>query len=278
MAPRAFSKNFDSEAGMSGSSESLDGIRETIDELATRYELGEGAPDALHELVRMVDWGQGNFVPKSTDSEEELLAAKHQARRKTGRPQREIKSSRPTRDRGRAPRVASSLLAESLTGLELEPVRAAGRMADIGSGAGFPGLTLAIALPETRVALLENVAEKCDFLRRAVEELELDNVEVVEGPAQEWSEGAGKCDVVTSRKAGRPKTIIEWSAPLLAPGGAIVVWPGSTDLKREVLEEAAGAAEAAGLRLAEPHSWTSKNRKGKTLTKHLYMYEKSAQG
>jgi 16S rRNA (guanine(527)-N(7))-methyltransferase RsmG len=236
------------------SSESLhDGVREAIDELATRHELDEGAADALHGLVRMVDWGQGNFVPKPN-------------------------SNGPTRDRRRAGRVASNVLAESLSGLELEPVRGAQRMADIGSGAGFPGLVLAIARPEARVALIENVAEKCSFLRRAIDELGVDNVEVVEGPAQGWSEGAGKCDVVTSRKVGRPKTIIEWSAPLLAPGGAVVLWPGSSDFEKEAIEDAAGAADEAGLRVAEVHSRTSTNRKGKRLVKHLYMYEKPAQG
>jgi 16S rRNA (guanine527-N7)-methyltransferase len=147
-------------------------------------------------------------------------------------------------------------------------------MADIGSGAGFPGMVLAIALPRAEVTLIEKVPEKCSFLRRAAAELGLDNVEVVEGTVQQWSEGVGTCDVVTSRKVGRLETIVEWSAPLLAPGGAVALWPGSTDFDAEAPEAAADAAHAAGLRLAHVHRLESENRRGKPVVKHLYLYEK----
>lgn len=239
---------------MGGSSESVhEGIREEIDALATRYELADGAADALQGLVRLVDWGQANFVPRSDPS------ASAGDRRGLRAPSR---------------RTALNLLAESLSGLELEAVRAARRVADIGSGAGFPGLVLAIALPQARLALIEKVPERCRFLRRAAAELGLDNVEVVEGTAQEWSEGAGACDVVTSRKVGRLKTMVEWSAPLLARGGAVALWPGTTDFTEEEPAAAADAADAAGLRLAQVLPLESENRRGKTVVKHLYLYEK----
>ena len=139
-------------------------------------------------------------------------------------------------------------------------MRTAGRLGDIGSGAGFPGLVLGIALPQTRVALLEKVREKCVFLRRAVEELGLDNVEVVEGTVQKWTDGSGRCDVVTSRRAGRLNTMVEWSAPLLAPEGAIVLWQqGRRNPAKEAL--AADAAEELGLRLAEVHPPEDRNGK-----------------
>ena len=170
--------------------------------------------------------------------------------------------------------VVSSTLAESLAGLELEPVRGARHIADIGSGAGFPGLVLAIALPEARVTLIEKVREKCSFLRRASEELSLGNVEVVQGTVQRWTEGAGACDVVTSRKVGRLDTVVEWSAPLLAPTAAVALWPGRSDFDEgaNAAGSAADAAQAAGLRLAKVHPIPSMTRRGKRVVKHLYLY------
>ena len=68
------------------------------------------------------------------------------------------------------PRLAWDVhVADSLSGLEVPELRSAGRIADIGSGAGFPGLALAAALPEARVSLIESVRRKCEFMRRALE-------------------------------------------------------------------------------------------------------------
>jgi 16S rRNA (guanine(527)-N(7))-methyltransferase RsmG len=220
-------------------------VRNEIDALAALYELGDGAADALEAFVRLVDWGEQNFVPKP-DSEDRT----------------------PSR-RGRRSwsRAATKMLTESLAGLDLEPVRAARRLADIGTGAGFPGVVLAIALPQARVALVERVPEKCRFLRRVTTELGLNHVDVVERPVQEWSEGVGSCDVVTSRRAGRPNAIIERTAQLVRPGGAIVMWQRQWDSPKEAL--AADAAEAAGLRLSRVH------RIGR---RRLYLYEKAGAG
>lgn len=232
-------------------------VREEIDSLATRYELADGAADSLQGFVGMVDWGEPNFVPKA-------------------------ESQRRRRDRRRPPeqhrRMASNLLAESLAGLELEPLRTATRLADIGSGAGFPGMVLAIALPQAQVTLLEKVPEKCAFLRSVLEELRLDHVEVFEGPVQEWSDGAGACDAVSSRKVGRMDVMLEWTAPLLAPGGATVLYPGRTDFPDDATDEAAEVADATGLELAEVKPISSENRRGKPEQKHLYMYQKVGDG
>lgn len=233
---------------MTGSSELVhEHIREEIDALAARYELVDGAADALQGLVRAADWRQPNYVPKSDPSRS-----------------REVEKPRSIEQQRR---LASNLLAESLSGLELEPLRTANRLADIGSGAGFPGLVLAIGLPEARVALIDKSGDTCRFLRRVTSELGLDNVEVVEGEVEGWSDGAGACDVITSRRLGRPNLIIGLFAPLLAPGGAVVLWQRRRDPAKENL--AREAAEAAGLRLARVH--TPKERRGK---QNLYLYEK----
>jgi 16S rRNA (guanine(527)-N(7))-methyltransferase RsmG len=226
-------------------------LREEIDALATRYALSDGSAKALHGLVQLVDWGEPNFVPKSGSAD---------GSRERRRPVETAK------------RVALNTLVESLSGLELEPLRTARRVADVGSGGGFPGLVLAIALPQARMALIERIPDKCRFLRRAAEELGLENVEVVEGNVQAWSEGLGACDVVTSRKAGRFNTVVEWCAPLLAPGGALALWPGTSDFGEDAIAAGAEAAEAAGLRLAQVLQLPSVNRKGERIAKRLYLY------
>jgi 16S rRNA (guanine527-N7)-methyltransferase len=149
-----------------------------------------------------------------------------------------------------------SRLASSLIALELEQVRTARRMADIGSGSGFPGLVLAAALPRTNVTLVEKKAERCSFLQLAVDEMGLSNVEVVHSDAEQWSEGVASCDLVTSRSVAKPGAMIELVAPLLALGGAAVLW-GTPKRNPAKEAEAAVVAEEVGLqpvavRLTEP--------------------------
>ena len=68
---------------------------------------------------------------------------------------------------------------DSLTGLEVPALREAGRIADIGAGAGFPGLVLAVALPEARVDLIESVGRKYEFMRHAIETADIPNATVL---------------------------------------------------------------------------------------------------
>src|SRR5690348_3346033 len=71
-------------------------------------------------------------------------------------------------------------VADSLTGLEVSGLREAGRIADIGSGAGFPGLVLAVALPQARVDLIESVGRKCAFMERAIAAAGIENARVID--------------------------------------------------------------------------------------------------
>jgi len=243
-----------SHGGTGGLPESeREGIAEATAALAARHELGDGVASRLEDLVWLVDWGRANFVPIPSASASEP-------------------DPRGTRSPSR--RIVVSTLAEALAGLELEAVRGARRIGDIGSGAGFPGLVLAVALPEARVTLIEKVAERCAFLRHASGELALQNVEVFEGNAQEWSDGAAVCDLVTSRKVGRLATMMSWAAPLLAPGGTVVFWPGTSDFGEKEPAEAVDAAQAAGLRPAWVHPIATFNRKGHSVVKHLHIYER----
>lgn len=140
-------------------------------------------------------------------------------------------------------------LADSLSGLELPAVRTATRIADLGAGAGFPGLVLAVALPRARVSLVESAGRKCAFIARAAEAAGIENVDVVHARAEEWRDGADACDVVTARALAPLAVIAEYAAPLLRRGGTLVAWKGALDEAEE--RAAATAAGALGLELAE---------------------------
>lgn len=101
------------------------------------------------------------------------------------------------------------------------------RVADIGSGAGLPGLALAIAKPDLDVTLIESLLRRTEFLRMAVSELGLD-VEVVRGRAEEPAvrESAGGCDAVVSRAVAPLDKLTRWSMALLRPDGRMLAIKG----------------------------------------------------
>jgi 16S rRNA (guanine527-N7)-methyltransferase len=172
----------------------------------------------------------------------------------------------------REPREAADAhLADSLVALELEVMRAATRIADLGSGAGFPGLALAVALPEARTTLVESAARKCAFLERAIAAAGVPNAEVVHARVEEWSAGAEAHDLVTVRALAALPVVVEYAAPLLAMGGALVAWRGRRDRDAEVA--AARAAAEVGLepgevRRVEPYP-AARDR-------HLHVFRKTA--
>jgi 16S rRNA (guanine527-N7)-methyltransferase len=140
-------------------------------------------------------------------------------------------------------------VADSLVALELDAVRGARRIADLGSGAGWPGLALAAALPAARVALVESAVRHCRYLERAVAAGGLSNVEVVHARAEEWAAGVGVHDLVTARALAALPVVCEYAAPLLVEGGVLVAWKGAVPDD----EARAGAAAAAelGLKVGE---------------------------
>jgi 16S rRNA (guanine527-N7)-methyltransferase len=148
-------------------------------------------------------------------------------------------------------------IADSLAALELEPVRVARAIADIGSGAGWPGLALAAALPDARVALVESAGRHCRYLERAVEVGGLGNVTVVTARAESWPEGLGAHDLVTARAVAALPVLCEYAAPLLAEGGHLVAWKGAVG-DQEAADGAAAAAElglvALGVHTVEPYA------------------------
>jgi 16S rRNA (guanine527-N7)-methyltransferase len=140
-------------------------------------------------------------------------------------------------------------VADSLVALELPAVAAAREVADLGSGAGFPGLALAAALPAARVHLVESAGPKCAFLERATARARITNAEVVHARAEEWEDGGEACDLVTARALAPLSILAEYAAPLLREQGALVAWKGRRDAREEA--DGAYAAEQLGLEPVE---------------------------
>jgi 16S rRNA (guanine527-N7)-methyltransferase len=140
---------------------------------------------------------------------------------------------------------------DSLTGLEVPGLREATRIADVGAGAGFPGLVLAVALPKAQVDLIESVGRKCEFIRRAADLAGIPNGAVLNLRSEEWAaaEGREAYDVVTARAVGRLSTLAELASPLLKPNGALVAWKGRRDAEEE--RQLAAAAEALAMERGE---------------------------
>jgi 16S rRNA (guanine527-N7)-methyltransferase len=126
-------------------------------------------------------------------------------------------------------------VADSLTGLEIADLREAPRIADIGSGAGFPGLALAAALPGSGVDLIESVGRKCEFIQRAIDESGINNARVINSRSEELAEGEGRESyvAVTARAVGRLSTLAELASPLLIEGGVLVAWKGKRNPDEE---------------------------------------------
>lgn len=104
-----------------------------------------------------------------------------------------------------------------------------GRLADVGSGAGFPGLPLKIAFPELQVTLLEPNNKKCAFLREVRSTLGLSNLEVVRSRYEDFNATPGSFDFVCSRALGSYKRLLQWTKAILNPGSHIILWLGTED-------------------------------------------------
>jgi 16S rRNA (guanine527-N7)-methyltransferase len=122
------------------------------------------------------------------------------------------------RDRGEARRVH---IEESLVAVEVVR-RFGGPLVDVGSGGGAPGIPLAAALPEREVTLLEANGRKCSFLREAATEFR--NVRVVWGRAEDQE--TDRFGVAVAKALAAPPVAAEWCLPLVAPGGAAILYVG----------------------------------------------------
>jgi 16S rRNA (guanine527-N7)-methyltransferase len=210
--------------------------RPELDALVGRYRLGADAADSLAGLLEAL--AAEPDPPTTIRDPEEALAAH---------------------------------VADSLTGLDVPELRGASRIADLGSGAGFPGLVLAIALPQTRIDLIESTARKCAVIERLAAGAGVANARPVRARAEEWAAGEGReaYEAATARALAPLPTALEYAAPLLRPGGALVAWHGARDADEERSARAAGEQLGFGperVEMATPFRGAH--------SRHLYVYRK----
>lgn len=161
---------------------------------------------------------------------------------------------------------------DSLTGLEVPDLQAAPRIADIGAGAGFPGLVLAVALPHTQVDLVESIGRKCEFMRQAIETAGIPNATVLNTRSEDLASGKGRetYDAVTARAVGRLSTLAELASPLLKPNAVLVAWKG----KRDEDEEKQLANASSDLAMTPGQVLDVGNRAGSE-HRHLHVIRKT---
>jgi 16S rRNA (guanine527-N7)-methyltransferase len=139
-------------------------------------------------------------------------------------------------------------VADSLTGLDVPELAAARRIADVGAGAGFPGLALAVALPDSQVDLIESIGRKCAFMTGAIEAAGIANATVLDTRSEDWAKADGReaYEAVTARAVGRLSTLAELASPLLKPNGTLIAWKGKRDEEEE--DQLARASESLAMR------------------------------
>jgi 16S rRNA (guanine527-N7)-methyltransferase len=188
---------------------------EAIARLAERYALGSEAADRLGALLRLLT--EDPAAPTAVRDPEAAL---------------------------------NDHIADSLVALELDEVRHAAAIADLGAGAGLPGIPLAIALPGCEVFLVESNRRKGEFIQRAIATCGLTNAAAVTVRAEEWGDGFERVDLVTARALAPLSVVAEYAAPLLRIGGALLAWKGRID--RSDQAAALVAACELGLELGPP--------------------------
>lgn len=101
------------------------------------------------------------------------------------------------------------------------------QVADVGSGAGLPGLVLAIGRPDLSLTLIESMARRCEWLQFCVEELGLDNVRICNARAEEFR-GKQAFSHLTARAVGNLSTLLGWTAPLVKMHGTMLFLKGAS--------------------------------------------------
>lgn len=168
--------------------------------------------------------------------------------------------------------IVDGHIADSLAGLLVPRLATARSIVDIGSGAGFPGLALAAALPAAAVDLVDGTARKVEVIDRLAAAAGIANARGVAERIETWAgaEGAGAYEAATVRAVASLAVLAEYAAPLLSDGGVLVAWKGARDEAEEAAGQAAG--ELVGLAPVEvlqvvPYAGAH--------SRHLHVYEKA---
>ncbi len=162
---------------------------------------------------------------------------------------------------------------DSLTGLEVPDLHEARRIADLGAGAGFPGLVLAVTLPEAHVDLIDSISRKTAFITHAAAEASIPNATALTTRAEDLArtEARESYDVVTARAVGRLSTLAELASPLLKENGLLIAWKGRRDAEEEAQME-----RAAGDLAMTPESILDVGHRAGSEHRHLHVIRKSA--
>lgn len=136
--------------------------------------------------------------------------------------------------------------ADSLMPISLGLVLNGKSLVDVGSGAGFPGLPLAIVCPDSRVTLLESQRKRCTFLQAVIEELHLSRVQVVWGRAEDLGHGPLRenFDYAVARALAPLPVLAEYLLPFVRPGGQALCWKGPAVVDEQA--QGQGAAKKLG--------------------------------
>ena len=145
--------------------------------------------------------------------------------------------------------VAKLHLLDSLTVLKTADLQGK-KLIDVGCGAGFPGVPLAIACRDAKITLLDSLGKRMQWLETVLPELGISNAECITARAEEAvKDRREQYDYATSRAVARLNILLELTAPYVKVGGAVLAMKGSA--AREELAECAGAIKKLGLKLEE---------------------------
>jgi 16S rRNA (guanine527-N7)-methyltransferase len=167
-------------------------------------------------------------------------------------------------------------VADSLAALELAELTTARRIADLGSGAGFPGLVLAVALPGSQVDLIDSRSRKTAVSDRLLQAALLSNARSITTRAEDWARhpapvgGREAYDAVTARALAPLAALAEYASPLLEGGGVLAAWKGARDRNEERGLESAARGLAMELERVQPVQPFPGSR-----NRHLYLLRKA---
>lgn len=159
-------------------------------------------------------------------------------------------------------------IADSLSALPVLADLAPRTIVDVGSGAGFPGVPIAVARPQLAVDLVEASRRSCEFLERLRAAVGLERLRVVNRRAEEWAreDGRTRYDVAVVRAVAPLPVLLEYAAPLLRDGGTMIAWKGG--------EDEPGASEAAELLGMEPAGVVPTKPYPASRDRRLYLYRR----
>jgi 16S rRNA (guanine527-N7)-methyltransferase len=156
-------------------------------------------------------------------------------------------------------------LADSLSAVPY--LESPARIADIGAGAGFPGVVLAVAFPASSVTLVESQRRHAAVAERLSSKAGLRNVSVLPCRAEDVRD---RFDVVTARAVAPLAVLVEYAAPLLADGGQLVAWKGARNAEEELGGEEAGRVVGLSLdRVVQVEPFPGAH------SRHLHFYSKT---